>query len=367
MATFPSSLASLSGDTRLRPVSRSRTERWFGGVCGGVSRDLGIEPGWLRAAFAAGVPVGGIGIVVYVACWLIIPEEGELPGDASSGWIVPLAQACGVCVGMATLVVLGALAALFGFGWIAVAVAAAVLVAVLAAWPRLGPGWALLPVAAIALPAAAVAVTGVELSPQPGHVTIAPASLSAGGSATFRAGLGTTLVDLRRTSLPAAGTMTIHVQGGLRRTIVALPYGQCVHVELHYRQQPFMAGLASRLTGRPMPFPGVVAFGTRLPPWLDARSFSSPVPGPVLRIDFSSTGGGLYVRDYPTWVDPELEPNWPGFPVVPEARPVTHGLSKRLARYELGSWRQRHAGEVASQQYVDSLMGGPCAFGGVLG
>ena len=364
MATFPTAATGLSSATRLRPVSRSHSDRWLGGVCGGVSRDLGIEPGLLRVAFAAGIPVG-IGIVVYVACWLIIPQEGEQPGDASSGWIVPLAQAGAVCVGMATLVVLGALAPLFGFGWLAAAVAAVVLVGVLAAWPRLGPGWALLPVAAIALPATAVAATGVQLTPQPGHVTIAPRSLGSGGAATFRAGLGTTLVDLRRTSLPAMGTVTIHVQGGVRRTIVALPHDRCVHVELHYRVQPFMARLASQLSGRSGPFPGVVAFGGFMPRSSGARDFASPVPGPVLRIDFSSTGGGLYVRDYPTWLDPETHPNWPGFTVFPEPRPDTRGMSKRLARDELSWWRERHAAEVASQRYIDSLMGGPCAAGGV--
>jgi phage shock protein PspC (stress-responsive transcriptional regulator) len=361
MATFPTASPGLSGTTRLRPVSRSRRTRWLGGVCGGLARDLGVEPGWLRAAFAAGVPVAGIGIVVYVACWLIIPQEGEQPGDASSGLVVPLAQASAVCVGLATLAVLAALAALFGFGWIAVG---AVLIAVLAAWPRLGPGWALLPVAAIALPAAAVAGTGVRLSPQPGHVTIAPRTLSTGGAATFRAGLGTMLVDLRRTSLPAAGTVTIHVQGGLRRTIVALPHDRCVHVALDYRVQPFMARLASQLAGRPGPFPGIVVFGRLLPRPSGVSDFSSPVPGPVLRIDFSSTGGGLYVRDYPTPVDPETHPNWPGYPVFPEPRPVTRGLSKRLARYEISAWQVRQRAEVASQRRVDSLMGGPCALSG---
>lgn len=364
MATFPTAPASLSGATRLRPLSRSRRDRWLGGVCGGLSRDLGIEPGWLRAAFAAGAPVGGIGIVVYVACWLIIPQEGEQPGDVSSGLILSIALACAACIGIATLVVLGAVAALFGFGWIAVGVAAAVLVVVLVAWPRLGPGWALLPVAAIALPAAAVAATGVELTPQPGHVTIAPRSLTPGGAATFRAGLGTMLVDLRRTSLPATGTVTIQVQGGVRRTIVALPHDRCVHVQLHYRVQPFMARLASRLAARPGPFPGVVVFGRRLPNPLPGRAFPSPIPGPVLRIDFSSTGGGLYVRDYPTWVDPELRPSWPGYFVFPEPRPITRGLSKRLARYELSAWAVRHRKEVASQRMIDGLMGGPCAIGG---
>jgi hypothetical protein len=87
----------------------------------------------------------------------------------------------------------------------------------------------------------------------------------------------------------------------------------------------------------------------------------------VLSIDFSSTGGGLYVRDYPTSVDPDESPDWPGYRVFPETRPDTRRLSKRLARYELSAWLVRHADEVASQQFVDSMMGGPCGLGGVSG
>jgi phage shock protein PspC (stress-responsive transcriptional regulator) len=102
MAIFTTAPASLSADTRLRPVSRSRGDRWLGGVCAGLSRDLGVAPGWLRAAFAAGAPIAGIGIVVYLSCWLIIPQEGEQPGDPSSGWIVPLVQACASSVGVVT-------------------------------------------------------------------------------------------------------------------------------------------------------------------------------------------------------------------------------------------------------------------------
>ena len=55
-------------------------------------------------------------------------------------------------------------ATLFGFGWIAVALAAAILLAVLVAWPRLGPAWALLPLAGIALPAVAVAAGGIQFA-----------------------------------------------------------------------------------------------------------------------------------------------------------------------------------------------------------
>ncbi len=207
-----------------------------------------------------GALIGGLGILVYLVCWLIIPQEGEQPGDLSSGWIVAVAKACAACLGLATLAVLAAVATLFGFGWVAVAAAAAVLVAVLVWWPKLSPAWALLPIAAIALPSATVAASGVELAAQPGNEIIAPKSLSANGVVTFRAGTGTMLIDLRRTLLPPAGVVAVHIQGGVRRTIVALPHGRCVHVSLSYHVRPFLSDLASQVVGRP-PFPGVIVFG----------------------------------------------------------------------------------------------------------
>jgi phage shock protein PspC (stress-responsive transcriptional regulator) len=211
VTTFPT-------EQPLRLLTRSRSERCLGGVCAGLARGRGIHPGWIRAAFVAAALVAGLGVLVYVACWLIIPAEGERPGDAGSNWLVGLAGACGGCVGVVTLGVLAAAATLFGLGWIAVALAAAILLGVLVAWPRLSPAWALLPVAAVALPAAAVAAGGVQLTGRVGHITIAPRVLAPGGVATFRAGLGTLLVDLRRTSLPTSGTLNVRVVGGVQRT-----------------------------------------------------------------------------------------------------------------------------------------------------
>jgi phage shock protein PspC (stress-responsive transcriptional regulator) len=344
----------------LRLVSRSRHGRWLGGVCAGLARARGIHPGWIRVGFAAGGLVGGIGVLVYLACWLIIPLEGEAAGARSSGWLVGLAKACATCAGLATLGVLAAGATLFGFGWVAVVLAAATLVAVLIAWPRLGPAWALLPLAGIAFPAVAVAAGGVKLTPEAGHVTVAPKALAPGGVATFRAGLGTLLVDLRHTALPATGTLDVRVQGGIRRTIVALPRDRCVHLELTYAIHPFWSQAASLVAGHG-PAAGVVVFGDYLPGRSGKADETSPVPGPVLKLRLSSAGGSLYVRDYPDAVDPDHVPNWPGFPVAPEPRPSVKGLSKRLARYELRSWTARHAAEVREHQFVALNMPGPCA------
>jgi phage shock protein PspC (stress-responsive transcriptional regulator) len=344
----------------LRLVSRSRDGRWLAGVCAGVGRARGIPPAWIRTGFVIAGLVGGIGVLVYLPCWLIIPLEGETASERSSGWLVALAKACATCLGVATLAVLAASATLFGFGWVAVALAAATLVAVLVAWPRLGPAWALLPLAGIALPAVAVAAGGVEFAADAGHVTVAPRALAPGGVATFRAGLGTFLVDLRHTDLPAAGALNVRVQAGVRRTIVALPRGRCVHLRLTYSIRPFWSQVASIVAGHG-PSSGMVAFGDYLPGGSGKAYESSPAPGPVLNLHLSSAGGSVYVRDYPNSVDPDEAPNWPGFPVVPEPRPNVHGLSKGQAGHELRSWRTRHAAEVREHEFVATNMPGPCA------
>jgi hypothetical protein len=68
-----------------------------------------------------------------------------------------------VCVGLLVLAALGATGTVFGFGWIVFVVAAAMLVGMVGL-RRLGPGWALLPVAALALPSVAVAAGGLSLT-----------------------------------------------------------------------------------------------------------------------------------------------------------------------------------------------------------
>ncbi|HET6867104.1 MAG TPA: PspC domain-containing protein [Solirubrobacteraceae bacterium] len=353
-------MATFQIEQPLRLVSRSRDGRWLGGVCAGLGRARGIHPAWIRAAFVAGGLIAGIGVLVYLSCWLIIPQEGEQPGDGSSGWLVGLAKACGACLGLVTLAVLAAGATLFGFGWVALALAAVALLAVLASWPRLGPAWALLPLAGIALPAVAVASSGTRLVATAAQETINVGRLAPGGIATFRSGLGTMLVDLRHTALPATGTLNVRVQGGVRRTIVALPHDRCVHVELTYSTHPFWSQVASLVAGHGTAA-GVVVFGAYLPASSGSRRLTSPVPGPVLKLHVTSAGGSLYVRDYPDTVNPDYIPDWPGLVDQPEPRPDVRGLSKGQARYELRAWRRRYAGELRSEQEVSRAMPGPCA------
>ena len=60
---------------------RLREGRVVAGVCAGLAAYFGIDPTLVRLAFAV-VPVfGGIGILVYLVAWIVIPEEDR---DGSS-------------------------------------------------------------------------------------------------------------------------------------------------------------------------------------------------------------------------------------------------------------------------------------------
>jgi phage shock protein PspC (stress-responsive transcriptional regulator) len=350
------------------PLTRGRDGRWLAGVCTGLARQRKLPVGSVRIAFALAALVGGVGVLAYLACWLIIPAEGDLDdGAAGIRGIVVLAQACAAGVGLATLAVLGGGGAIFGFGWVVLVIAAVVLVGALVSWPRLGAGWALLPVAALVLPALAMTLGGVHVDPETHDVASAPRAAADLPRTAYKSGLGSLFVDLRNTEFPANGSLSLQIDAGVRRTIVALPASRCVYVDVHYDIVPFAARLASILTGRDEPFSGVTLFGDiqasgggesgNLPASPSGRALRSP----VLNIDFHSAGGSLYVRDYPDDVDPQSEPDWPGYPVFLEPRP-----DEDVTRQMIDAWLLRRRVQSASVAALTRLLPGPCGATGQL-
>jgi len=57
---------------------RSKSDRMLGGVCGGLARHLNIDPTLVRLIFVALTLAGGPGILIYLICWIAIPEEPAL-------------------------------------------------------------------------------------------------------------------------------------------------------------------------------------------------------------------------------------------------------------------------------------------------
>ncbi|MGH9857956.1 MAG: PspC domain-containing protein [Acidobacteriota bacterium] len=60
-----------------RTLTRSKTDRMLGGVCGGIARTYGWDPTIVRifyvliSLFSAAFP----GILFYIILWVLIPEE----------------------------------------------------------------------------------------------------------------------------------------------------------------------------------------------------------------------------------------------------------------------------------------------------
>jgi phage shock protein PspC (stress-responsive transcriptional regulator) len=59
----------------LHRLSRSTTDRWIGGVCGGLTRITPL-PSWVwRLIFSLSAVVYGIGAVPYVLLWIFMPSD----------------------------------------------------------------------------------------------------------------------------------------------------------------------------------------------------------------------------------------------------------------------------------------------------
>ncbi len=64
----------------MKRLYRSKTERILGGVCGGIGVHLDVDPIiiWIVWVVLTCLSLG-IGIVAYIVCWIIIPEEQGVP------------------------------------------------------------------------------------------------------------------------------------------------------------------------------------------------------------------------------------------------------------------------------------------------
>jgi phage shock protein PspC (stress-responsive transcriptional regulator) len=359
MNTFPNSPRPVS-------VARRSSDRWLAGVCAGIAAFRGLSVVWVRVAFVAGALLGGLGVGLYIACWLILPSADGAEQSSEQAGAVRLASACAAAAGLIVLALIAAVATVFGYGWIVFALAGACLV--LAALRRMSASWILMPVAALTLPAVAVAASSLRLAPQAGTRVLTAQNASALSRTVYSSGLGTMLIDLRRTSFPTGGTIPLTIRAGIRRTIVALPHNTCVHVVVHDQVHPFAGQLAALLDGHSTPpFDALVLFGrvygatAGTSPDVNASTPPTKVPGPTLEIDVVSQGGGVYVRDYPDDQAPSYSPDWPGFAVHIDS-PPSKQLERGQRRYErdLAYWRHRVAQERGWQRQLDTLMPGPC-------
>jgi len=58
-------------------LTRSRDDRFIGGVAAGIATRLKVDPVFVRIAFLASVVLGGIGLLAYVVLLAVMPVEGD--------------------------------------------------------------------------------------------------------------------------------------------------------------------------------------------------------------------------------------------------------------------------------------------------
>jgi phage shock protein PspC (stress-responsive transcriptional regulator) len=68
---------------RPAPLCRPFHDRMLAGVAAGIAQYLGVDVIVVRVALAVLALVGGAGIPIYLAGWLLIPEEGADQSIAS--------------------------------------------------------------------------------------------------------------------------------------------------------------------------------------------------------------------------------------------------------------------------------------------
>jgi phage shock protein PspC (stress-responsive transcriptional regulator) len=164
-----------------RRLHRSRDDRVIAGVCGGLARYLNVDPVIVRVTAVALVFAGGAGIFLYLAAFLLVPNEGEggAPGD-------PPRRA---------VVIAGAVAL------------------------------------AVALPAGVVSAAGIDVTGGHGERSYRPATSDAVRS-SYRLGAGKLVVDLRGAHL-TPGDHRVKLRLGVGDAQLIVPRDVCVSTASH--------------------------------------------------------------------------------------------------------------------------------------
>jgi phage shock protein PspC (stress-responsive transcriptional regulator) len=71
----PPATASTEAVAAVQRFRRSRSDRWIGGVCGGVAAITGIDAWVWRLMVTLLFLFGGTGALLYILLWIFVPNE----------------------------------------------------------------------------------------------------------------------------------------------------------------------------------------------------------------------------------------------------------------------------------------------------
>jgi phage shock protein PspC (stress-responsive transcriptional regulator) len=67
---------------RSQPLTRSHSDKYIGGVAGGLGDHFGVDPVIFRVAFAVSTLFSGAGLIAYLVMLAVLPTEDRSPAAA---------------------------------------------------------------------------------------------------------------------------------------------------------------------------------------------------------------------------------------------------------------------------------------------
>lgn len=271
-----------------RRLFRSRENRILAGVAGGLARYFAIDPIIVRIAFAALAVFGGVGVFLYLAAVLFVPDEGAagqpagaalagrgrlatalgagvlaiagivLIGDLfwfpgpivllavgaialyailrTDGGVPPTAGRVAARIGIGVAILAASVAGLalsawasgMGYGAVVAAIVVALGIALVAGavTRRREARWLVLPALVLAVPLGVVSAADIDLRGGFGERLYRPASAAALAPA-YRLGAGRMEIDLRNVDF-AGPERRVDVGLGMGEAVVLVPRNVCV-------------------------------------------------------------------------------------------------------------------------------------------
>jgi phage shock protein C len=69
-------IGDMNEQNEAKRLIRTRSGRMVAGVCSGIAQYTGVDVNVVRVVFAV-LGLLGWGVLLYLAAWIVIPEEGE--------------------------------------------------------------------------------------------------------------------------------------------------------------------------------------------------------------------------------------------------------------------------------------------------
>jgi phage shock protein PspC (stress-responsive transcriptional regulator) len=85
-ATADAGSTTMTDRPAARPLRRSADNKMLAGVAGGIARYLDTDVTLVRVIIAALALLNGAGVALYIAAWLLIPEDGH-DQSLAAAWI----------------------------------------------------------------------------------------------------------------------------------------------------------------------------------------------------------------------------------------------------------------------------------------